>query len=124
GIQIDPGVVPGALPDLVLVVDVCPLLAAVVAAVEAPLLLRFEEGKDPIGPGGGDRHADLAQQLVREPFGALLARALLARQLFPGLAAVGRFPETASRTAADQFPRVAQTLPEARVQDAGVVRIH
>ncbi len=109
----DPRVVPGALADLVIVVDLRELAAVVLAAEEAAVL-RLDEREHASGPGRGDRHADLAPRALGQPLG----------QLLPRVAAVGRLPEAAPRSARDEVPGAAHDLPEARVQRAGVVGVH
>ena len=118
-IGVDPGVVPGALADLVLVVDVRPLLAAVVADVEAALLLRFQKRINAPRPRGRSGHADLPQKLVGKSFGVFFVG-----QLLPGIAAIGRLVEPASRAAAHDLPGMAHDLPETGVENPRIVRVH
>src|SRR5262249_44180981 len=113
GIGIDPRVVPGPLADLVLVVDVRELAAVVLAAEESAVLRLDGREHEPRLRRGG-RHAHLAPRALGQALG----------QLLPGVAAVGRLPETAPRPARDELPRPAHDLPEARVERAGIVGIH
>src|SRR5436190_23177283 len=92
-IGIDPGVVPGALADLVIVIDPRPLVAAIIAAIE-PAALRFDDRPHPARLRRGSRDADLAEQALGQSFG----------QLLPGVAAVERAPQPAALAAAHQLP--------------------
>src|SRR5207249_1539850 len=67
-VGVDPRVVPRALADLVLVVDVGPLLAVVLAAEEAAVL-RLDEGEYAPGQGRRGGHADLSPDPFRQPLG-------------------------------------------------------
>src|SRR6266545_5367165 len=109
------GVVPGPLPQIAFFVRPAPRLAAVVAAEHAALV-RLDNGPDAvvIAPRHGD--ADLPDHALGEP--------LVARDLLPGVAAVGGLEEPATRPAAREVPGTAPGLPERRVQDARVHRIH
>ena len=89
-----------------MIVDACPVLAAVVGAVEAALL-GLDQGVDAARVGGRDRDADLAP----DAFGQAVAFELL-----PGVAAVARDVEAAAGAAARQLPGPAARLPEAGEQ--------
>ncbi len=112
-VGVDPGVVPGALAELVLVVDVRPG-GAVVVADEQAAARGLDHGVDEarLGPRGGHAHA--APDALGQPLG----------ELRPGVAAVGGAPQRAAGPAGDELPRVAHDLPEAGVEDAGVGRVH
>src|SRR5262249_7872606 len=84
GVGDDPGVVPGALAEVALAARLLPGLAAVLRAEDATVL-GLDQGVEVLGIGGGNRDADDPER----PLG----HARLARQLVPGVAAVGRLPE-------------------------------
>ena len=74
----------------------------------------LDERVDGVGIGRGDREADATQLLFRQA----------ARDLAPGLAAVGRLVQARLGAATDQREDVAATLPGAREQHVGVARVH
>ena len=89
-----------------------PRLARVVGA-EEPALLGLDDREDAIRVRRRHRDADLAHEL-RQPFS----------ETRPGVAAVGGLPDAAARAAAAHLPRQALMIPERRVQDARVRRVH
>src|SRR5207248_1417623 len=70
---------------------------------------------DPSGLRRRGRYADLPECSLRKP--------LVAADLGPGIAAIGRAEEPAPLAARDQLPGSADRLPERRVQDPWIVRI-
>ena len=113
-VGVDPRVVPRALRDAVRTAHQRPLLAAVVAAVEAALLRVLDEGPHARGLRGGDRHGALGDDALGEAL----------RQFLPRVATVDRLVDAAAGPAAVHRPRLAIDLPEGGVEDARVGRIH
>src|SRR5579883_156935 len=111
----DVGVVPGSLPNFVRGIDANPGVAAVVGPERSPFG-RFDQRVDALRIGGRDRHADASER----SFG----HAGPGRKIRPGFAAVGRFPESASGSAA--FKRIGRAInfPESRIYYVRIVRIH
>src|SRR5207249_776622 len=81
GIGGDPGVVPGPLADVMIVVDPGPRVAAILAAVE-PALLRLDDRVHAPRACARAGHADAAER----PLGHALLK------LLPGVAAIERAP--------------------------------
>src|SRR5262249_26315150 len=94
-----------------------PRLAGVLADEEAAAG-RLDESEDAAGPRTGSGDADLPPRAFGEP----LVR--LADQPGPRVSSVGRAPERAARAAADELPRPPYHLPEARVENPRVARVH
>ncbi len=92
GIGIDAGVVPGALAQGAVFVELLPALAAVVGAIHAALI-GLHDGPHAVLLHGRGRYADDAERA----FG----KAFVFRNLHPGIAAVGAFPQ--GRTLAAAF---------------------
>src|SRR5262249_43275734 len=119
------GVVEGALPELRVVTDAPPAVAAVVGAVEATLL-GLDEGEDALGLGGRGGRAGLAigarGGAAAGRVGVLLLGVGLGDrpELLPGVAAVTGDVEPAAGAAAGQRPRFPPRLPEAGEDDLGV----
>lgn len=90
GIGVDARIVERALPQAPVFIDAIPCRARVVGAEQAAVL-GFDHRVDAIRVGR-HRHADLADNAIRQP--------RLARDLRPGIAAVRRFIEAAQRSAA------------------------
>ena len=82
----DVRVVPGALPEVAVVVDQAESVASVVGA-EQPAILGLDQGPDPARPGRRNGHADAALDAVGQSLG----------QFLPGVAAVHRAVEPALR---------------------------
>ena len=113
-VRVDARVVPGALPDLVLVVDLLPFFSMIVGDVEASFLLRLDDRVHASGPRRRRRHAHAPPDLLGESL----------RQLLPRLATIRGFPERRARAAGDQLPRPPHDLPEPCVEDARVEGVH
>ena len=106
------GVVPRPRPEHPLLVNPRPRLARIIRAKEAALV-RLNHRPDALRIGRRDRHADLADELRQS-----------VRHFLPRIAAVGRFVDTAALAAANYLPRQPLMLPECRVENARVARIH
>ena len=115
GVGEDMREIPGALAQIVLGVLFGPRAAAVIGAENAAVA-RFHQGVYALGirPRNGDADA---------PFDAARQSGSV-RNILPGIAAIGRFPESAARAAAIHAPRLAADLPERSVEDTGIRRIH
>src|SRR5690606_2759904 len=105
----------GALPQAGALAEALPGLPVVVRAEERPVL-GLDQRPDAAGLRTRGRHADLANH----PFG----QPLVARDLLPRVPAVGRAEQPALRPAAHQRVGSAMGLPDARVEDARVIRVH
>ncbi len=108
-------VIPGALPQLALIVDAPPFFAAVVGAKHAALFC-FDDRPDAIWIGRRNRDAADADGAARQ--------SLIARDLFPSVAAVGRLPDAGAFAATFQTVRRAPHAPHAREQNARIRRVH
>src|SRR5690349_22440508 len=97
------GVIPGALAKDVLIVDAGPIPAGVVGAEDAAVG-SFHDGPDAFRIGRGDGDADASQNAARQ--------AGAARDVGPGVAAVGRLPQSAAGSAAVEMPGIAAHLPK------------
>ena len=107
--------VEGALPDVAVAVDERPGPAPVVGPVQ-PSALGLEVRPHPVRVRAGHGDRDLAEHAGRE--------ARVARDLAPGVAAVGGLEDPRPLAAAPQAPRLAVHLPERRVQDVRIARVH
>src|SRR5581483_11586921 len=114
GIGEDVRVVPGALDEVAVAVDQAEAAAAVVAAVDAPLLLVLDERPDAVRARRRDREPDAPQRAGGQALG----------ERPPRIAAVDRLVDAAARAAGDHRPRLAQRLPHRGVEHARVRRIH
>src|SRR5439155_14576123 len=114
GIGVDVGVVPGALPEIALVVGPPPRLAAVVGAEHAARV-RIHDSPDPIMVRGHS-YTDLADRALGHPF--------VAGELFPGVAAVGGLEEPGAGPAARHVPRPAPRLPDRSVENTRIGGVH
>ena len=114
GVGEDAGVVPGALLDVALAVDLGPVGAAVVGVVDAAVF-GFNDNPKAVGLGrrGGD--ADAAEDA--------LGQAGIVAEFFPGVAAVGGLPEAAVGAAALKGPGLAEELVDGGVEDLGVAGV-
>ena len=110
----DVRVVERALADVAAGVDHLPGRAGIVGHQQAAVLV-LDQRVDAVGIRGRQRDADLADHPRRH--------ARVARDLFPGLAAVGRLEEAAARTAARHLILDAIRLPHRRVHHARVLAI-
>ena len=108
-------VIPGAHPQLVVVVDPRPRGSAVVGAVDAARV-GLDQRPDPRWLGGRDGEPDVPEQSVRQP-GVL-------RELLPVGAAVGGLEDAAALASRDQLPREALRLPERGVERVRVRGVH
>src|SRR5438270_482657 len=90
-------------------VSVVTWYSSAVGAEHRPVL-RLDDGEHAIRLGARSAHADLAQHA----FGQVL----VARDLGPGVSAVGRLEQAAAGPTAGQAPRRPTGLPERRVQHA------
>src|ERR1700730_7942346 len=100
-IREDVRVVPCALPETVIGVDLRPALATVIGA-EHSALLRLDRGIDAVGIRAGHGNPDATERPV--------GQAVVFDEL-PGEAPVGRSIESRSRAAAGESPRFAAHLP-------------
>src|SRR5579859_2649990 len=111
----DMHIVPGTGANIAVLAQALPALAAIIRA-ENGSILGVYNGPDALRLSGRDDYADFAQH----PFG----QAFVARDLFPGIAAIRRFEQAALFAAAQQRIRFTVRLPEGRVEDARVVGVH
>src|SRR5712692_4670196 len=102
----DVRVIPGALAEAVVVVDAAPFFAAIVGAVQTPLL-GFDQRVDPVRVRRRNGNADTPQQPLGQP---------VAFQALPRRAAVAGAVKPAARPAACQAPGTARGFPERREQ--------
>ncbi len=114
GIGLDVGVVPGPLAELAVGVHPAELGAAVVGAEETALVV-LDECPDPFGEGRRDRHRDAVPDRPWE--GPWLS---FNQVLPPSMALV----ETAVGTTGDHGPGSSLRLPDRRVEDPRVARVH
>src|SRR5881296_1196125 len=114
GIGVDVGVVPGALPEIALLVGAPPRLAAVVGAEHAARVGLDDRPHAIMIGGHGD--ADLPDHAFGQAF--------IAGDLFPRVAAVGGLEEPGAGPAARHVPRPAARLPDRGVQNARVIGVH
>ena len=115
GVGEDVAVVERAVDEVAAARHPLPVPAAVVGPVQ-PGLFRLDDGPHPLRPGRGNGDADLPL----DPLG----KSRLVRQVLPGVAAVAGLVQAASGAAARHVPEVAVRLPDRRVDDARVVRVH
>ena len=111
----DVAVIPGALAQDVLVVDLGPGAAAVVGAEDAAIG-GFHQRPDAVRIGRRNGDADASEHAARQ--------AGSARNVGPGIAAVGRFEEAAAGAAAIEMIGIAAHLPEAGVEHARIAGVH
>ena len=114
----DVHVIPGALAQIGLIAEQLPGVAEVVGSVEARFIGVFGLDQRPHTPRlhGGCRDADLAQHFgFGQPFGL--------RDVRPRVTAVTGFPQPAFGAATVQCPEATIHLPDARVEDAGVLLV-
>src|SRR5260221_4699180 len=114
-VGVDVQIVPGPAARLALLAQLLPRLAAVVRA-EDGAILGVDDGPHTVRARRRDHHADLAEGALGQP--------LVARDVRPGVAAVGRLPEAGALAAADELMGLAHGFPEGGVGDARVVGIH
>ena len=113
-IRLDVNVIPGARPEDSVAVHELPGLAVIVAAVQPALVqLGLDNGVNAVRHAGRDIHAGLADQLGQT-----------ARQLFPGVTAVGGLENAAGGATGFDEPWLAPVLPHRRVHDARIGRVH
>ena len=112
GIGVDVCVVPRPLAQRAIVVGACPALSGVVGAKDAAVV-GLDDGPDAVAASGRRGDVDLALDAVGQPVGEFL----------PGVAAVGRFVQTAVLAAAAEAPRGSADLPHGGIDDARVERI-
>ena len=110
-------VVPGPVHQVAVRGHLHPARPVILRAVQPGLLpLGLHQRPHPPGPHRRNGDADLAQHAVRQ--------AGIARDLLPGVAAIGGAEQPAARPAAGDVPEIAPRLPEAGEQDARVGGIH
>src|SRR5206468_2529057 len=114
-IGVDPRVVPGALAQIGGVARLRPRIAAV-ARTKHAALFRLDDRVDVLRIRRTNADADDAERPLRH--------ALVARQLFPRVAAVGRLPQRRPFAAAVEKVRAAPEAPRRRVEDARIGWIH
>ena len=107
------GVVPGAHRPFLVPARQLPRVAAVVRAEDSPGGIgRLDARVDALRVCGGDRDADLAERLPRDPG--------IEADLLPAVAAVRGLPQAAAAAAGVHAPRRALKLPHRREEDARV----
>src|SRR5262249_35059634 len=104
----------GALPQVTVLVDLCPGRARIVGA-EHPAVRGLDNRPDAVGVGRRHRHADDAHGAGRETFGP--------GDLLPGVAAVGALPQPRALAAALQAVGRPPHLPGAGVEHARVAGV-
>ena len=107
--------VEGTLPDVPVAVHEFPRRPPVVGPVQ-PSPLGLDVGPHPVRIRARDRNRDLAQHPGWEPW--------VAREFAPRVAAIGGLEDPRSLAAAPQAPRLAIHLPQRRVEDVRIARIH
>ena len=114
-IRVDVVVIPGALTQVAVFGAALPVVATVVGAERRAVLgLDDHEHAPALRRRCGD--ADLAQQTLRKT-----ARAA---DIGPGFAGVVRAEDAAARPTRDELVGTAHGLPDRRVEDARIVRVH
>ena len=111
----DVRVIPGALPQDVLIVHLGPVAPAIVGAEQAAVG-GLHQRPHALRIGRRDGDADAAEHAARQP-GRV-------RDLGPGVAAVGALEQPAARSAAIHAPGLAADLPHRRVEHARIARVH
>src|SRR5205085_10012463 len=109
---IDARVIPGALPQVAVLAHAHPVLPGVVGAENAAVV-GFDDRPKALGIHPRNRHADDAYGSLRQTLGA--------RDLFPGVAAVGAFPQSGARAAAFQAIGGAFHAPGGGIEDAWII---
>src|SRR5437588_797696 len=102
GISVEVRIVPGAAPQVAVVRDLLPGLAGAHRAEERAVVIH-DQRRGAIRPRRRDRHADLAEDALRQP--------PIARDLYPGVPTLGGLEECAPLSAADELVRIALHLP-------------
>ena len=110
----DARVVPRALTQLAVFVDLGPRIAAVVRPIDAAFF-RFDQRPHARRLRRRHRDADLAPESLRH--------ARIGGDLLPTLTTVDRLEHATTRTAGVQRPRGAIRIPERRIQNVRIVRI-
>ena len=113
-IRIDARVVPRALTQLAVFVDLGPGIAAVIRPIDAAFFC-FDQCPDARRLRRRHRDADLAPESLRH--------ARIGGDLLPRLTTVDRLEHPATRTAGVQRPRGAIRIPERRIQNVRIIRI-
>ena len=118
GVDADAGEIAAAAVDALLAVDVFPVGAGIVGAVDAAgFAARFDEGVHAIGVAGRDGDADASEAALREGGKA-------ASERVPGGAAVGGFEEAAVGAGEGAvLPGTLLRLPEDGVDGLGIARV-
>src|ERR1700722_3258614 len=111
---VDSGVIPGTLTQIAVFAGFGPRLTRVFRTEDAAVL-GFDDCPNSLRIHRRHGDADDADGPLRQSLGA--------RDLFPGIAAVGAFPQTGAGSAAFEAVRRAFDAPRARIDDARIVRI-
>ena len=112
-VRVDLAEIPGTLTKTEVVIDLRPVIAAVVGLKDAAFL-RLDDRVNAIGIGARNGHADAPENALRQT---------VSLQMLPGVAAIGRAIKPAPFTAAGEKPRLPPHLPERGEQSVRIMRV-